>query len=508
MAALQTEAFAQSSTQPGFAAPVDVPVKVQPGETLEAAVQRVGVAPDEAKQVVAALAKAFDTVNIKAGMAFNAAIARPRDQRGPVRLIGLSMRTGPATAITLSRTFDGALRLREMEEKIHDDTTVAEGAMAGSLYESAEAAGATPAITAQVVKLFSHKLDFSRDIHAGDKFRMVFDRKVTESGRTIETGDLLYAEIGAKGQVTRFYRYQAAGAEAEYFDETGKNIKGLLLRTPVDNVRITSGFGMRLHPLLGYTRMHEGIDFGVPVGTPVYSAGDGVVEEAQWKGGYGRWMKVKHSGGWETGYGHLSGWAVRPGQRVRQGQVIAYSGSTGESTGPHLHYEVIKNGQKINPKGANAPSGTVLAGRDLAGFKVEKAHIDAMLTAKADQRVAVAMNSAAACAASQMASAPRIGQAGASFDGADLRIVGPQDGSKTSGHNPKFRHDLEPSPLKARFAGSSNRRWASNFRKPADRSHKILNAVQLGFMRDVENGLTTSKEPLAWSRKPSKAFKS
>jgi len=383
IAALQVEAFAQAQAQPGFTPAVTVPVKVMPGETFEAAVRRVGVAPNEAHQVVGELAKAFDTVNIKAGLAFDAAIARPRDQRGAVRLIGLSMRTGPATAITLSRTFDGALRLREMEEKIHADTHVAEGKMSGSLYESAEAAGATPAITADVVKLFSHKLDFSRDIHPGDEFRMVFDRKVTDSGRTVDTGDLLYAEIGAKGQVTRFYRYQADGSQPEYFDEAGKNIKGMLLRTPVDGARITSGFGMRMHPLLGYTRMHQGIDFGVPIGTPVFAASDGVVEEARWAGGYGRWMKLKHSGGWETGYGHLSQWAVHAGAHVHQGEVIAYSGSTGESTGPHLHYEVIKNGQKINPKGANAPSGTILAGRDLNNFKVEKVHIDTLLASAA-----------------------------------------------------------------------------------------------------------------------------
>ena len=381
LAALQTEAFAQSAAQPGFAAPVDIPVKVQRGETFEAAVRRVGVAPADAHQVVDALAPAFDTVKIKAGMTFNAAVAMPRDRRGPVRLIGLSMRTGPASAITLSRTFDGALRLRELEEKVRDDTAVAQGAMRGSLYESAEAAGATPTLTAQVVKLFSHKLDFSRDIHAGDKFRMVFDRKVTESGRTIETGQLLYAEIGAKGQVTQFYRFQPrGGGEAQYFDALGKNIRGFLLRTPVDGARVTSGFGMRMHPLLGYTRMHQGIDFGVPTGTPVYAAGDGVVEEARWAGGYGRWLKLRHSGGWETAYGHLSGWVVHAGAHVRQGQVIAYSGSTGESTGPHLHYEVIKAGVKINPKGANAPGGTVLEGRELAAFHAEKAHIDALLS--------------------------------------------------------------------------------------------------------------------------------
>ena len=386
VAALQVEAFAQAQVQPGFAAPITVPVKVLPGETFEAAVRRVGVAPNEAHQVVAALGQAMDTVNIKAGMAFNAAIARPKDQRGAVRLIGLSMTTGPATSITLSHTFDGALHLREMEEKVHDDTHVAAGSMKGSLYESAEAAGATPAITADVVKLFSHKLDFSRDIHPGDHFRLVFDRKVTEAGRTVQVGDLDYAEIGAKGQVTRFYRFARPGAsQTDYFDEDGKNIKGFLLRTPVDGARITSGFGMRMHPILGYTRMHQGIDFGVPVGTPVFAAGDGVVEEARWAGGYGRWMKLRHDGGWETAYGHLSGWAVRAGQHVRQGQVIAYSGSTGESTGPHLHYEVIDHGTKVNPKSARVPAGTILAGQELAAFRAEKTHLDTVL-AQAETR--------------------------------------------------------------------------------------------------------------------------
>jgi murein DD-endopeptidase MepM/ murein hydrolase activator NlpD len=384
-AALQTEAFAQAEALPGFARPEQIITRIAPGETFQEAVMRLGVSPAEAAQAVRALGAAFDTVNVRAGQAFEAAVARPRDRRGPARLIGLSMRTGPATAVTLSRTFDGALRLRELAEQVHDETTVAQGRMADSLYASAVAAGATPELTAQVVKLFSHKLDFSRDIHPGDKFRMVFDRQVTDSGRTVQAGDLLYAEIGAKGQVTRFYRFKAPGAsEAQYFDEFGKNIRGFLLRTPLDGARVTSGFGMRLHPILGYTKMHTGIDFGAPVGTPVFAAGDGVVKEARWAGGYGRWLEIQHSAQWATGYGHLSGWAVRPGQRVHQGQIVAYTGSTGRSTGPHLHYEVIFNGQKINPTGAKVPQGTILGGRELVAFKAEKSHIDKLLSGAAD----------------------------------------------------------------------------------------------------------------------------
>jgi murein DD-endopeptidase MepM/ murein hydrolase activator NlpD len=363
--------------------PEQVAMTVLPGETLRQSLLRLGLAPAEADQAVRTLGSAFDTVNIKAGLAFQAAVARPIDHRGPARLIGLSLRTGPATAITLSRTFDGALRLRQTEEAVKQETTVAEGRMAGSLYASALSAGATPELTAQVVKLFANKLDFSRDIHPDDEFRLVFDREATPSGRTIETGELLYAEIGAKGQVTRFYRFKPPGSsEAQYFDQDGKNIRGFLLRTPLDGARVTSGFGMRMHPILGYSRMHTGIDFGAPIGTPVYAAGDGVVKQARWAGGYGRWLEIQHNAQWSTGYGHLSGWAVHEGERVHQGEVVGYVGSTGESTGPHLHYEVILNGQKINPAGAKVPQGTILGGRELVAFEAQRSRIDALLASQ------------------------------------------------------------------------------------------------------------------------------
>jgi murein DD-endopeptidase MepM/ murein hydrolase activator NlpD len=390
LAALQHQAFAQAEAQPGFARPESIEVKVRRGETLQAAVQRAGVAPEEARSVVGVLGSSFDTVNIKAGLAFQAAVARPRDHRGSARLIGLSMRTSPVTAITVSRTFDGALRLHELEEKVTEETTVAVGEMHGSLYESAARAGATSQVTAEVVKLFAHKLDFSRDIKAGDDFSLVFDRKVSETGRTVEAGDLLYAEIEAKGQKSRFYRFEREDGRAQFFDENGKNIKGFLLRTPVDGARMTSSFGIRRHPILGYRKAHQGIDFGAGSGTPIVAAGDGVVVEARRWGGYGNWVRIRHQGGWETGYAHMSryGKGIRAGQRVAQGQVIGYVGSTGRSTGPHLHYEVWLRGKRINPVGAKVPQGTVLAGHELAAFKAQKARVDALLDAKAGTQFA------------------------------------------------------------------------------------------------------------------------
>lgn len=379
---LQTQAAAQAALRPGLTSPTSVPVQVKSGETLSQALLRTGIPAEQARMAVQLLSDSMDTVNIKAGLNLQAVIAKPTNRKGNAHLLGLSMRTSPSTAVTLSTQFDGNMTLHEMEEKIREERTVAIGQIEGSLYSSAARLGATPTITAKVAKLFAHKLDFERDIHAGDQFKLVFDRKLTESGRTTETGDLLFAEIHAKGGTTRFYRFKPKGAdEAQYFDETGKNIRGLLLRTPVDNARQTSSFGMRRHPIQGYQKMHQGIDFGAGMGTPILAAGDGVVVEARRWGGYGNWIRIRHSNGWETGYAHTSRYAqgIRAGMKVRQGQVIAYVGSTGASTGPHLHYEVWQNGQRINPVGAKVPQGTILAGSDLAGFKSMKTQIDTMV---------------------------------------------------------------------------------------------------------------------------------
>jgi murein DD-endopeptidase MepM/ murein hydrolase activator NlpD len=369
-----------------------IPVEVKRGETMQEAVERTGIGEDEARHVVDLMAKTFDIAHIRAGLAFQAAVLAPRDARSDVKLVSLTMPASAAKTITISRTFDGALQLHEQEEKVREQEMVASGEIRGSLYQSAVDAGATPQLTHQVVQLFAHKLDFSRDIQPGDRFSLVFDRKITESGKVVETGDLIYAELEANGQKTRFYRFDRKDGPADYFDETGKNIKGFLLKTPVDGARITSLFGMRKHPILGYTRAHQGIDFGAGTGTPILAAGDGVVAEAGRKGGYGNWLRIRHTGGWDTGYGHISRYAkgVHAGVHVKQGQVVAYVGATGLATGPHLHYEVWKNGARVNPLSAKVPQGTVLGGRELAAFKAQKARVDAMLKSGGETQFASA----------------------------------------------------------------------------------------------------------------------
>jgi len=389
MASLEARAFESAGTPAGLTAPEAVPVQIRRGETFEQAVRRTGIGAAEASAVAATLSNAFDLTQMRAGLKFETAISHPRAGRGDARLIGLTMRTGPASQLTVSRSFDGALRLRALEERVTHETMVVSSNVEGSLTATAQRMGADAAIRRKANQLFGHRFDLDRDVHASDQFTLVFDRSVTENGRTIDTGDLLFAEL--KGAV--FYRFQRPGArEAEYFDATGKSMRSSMMRTPLDRAtRISSSFGFRVHPISGYRKMHQGIDFAAGTGTPVVAPADGVVVEARRWGGYGNWLRVRHANGLESGYGHLSryGSGIRAGQRVRQGQVIAYVGSTGASTGPHLHYELWRNGQRINPGSIRVEDNVQLAGSDLAAFRAEKSRIDRIIASGGERRPAV-----------------------------------------------------------------------------------------------------------------------
>nr|WP_313633755.1 peptidoglycan DD-metalloendopeptidase family protein [Brevundimonas naejangsanensis] len=385
---LEAQAYAAAAAPAGMTTPEAIPVQIRRGETFEQAVRRTGVGAEEARAVADTVASAFDLKDLRAGLKFETAVSKPRGGMGDARLIGLTMRTGPASQLTVSRSFDGALRLRSLDEKVTEETVVANDKVQRSLSASARELGATSAVVRRASQLFAHKFDMQRDVRAADEFTLVFDRKVTESGRTVETGELLYAEL--KGQA--FYRFQPAGSKtAQYFDATGKNTRTAMMRTPLQNFRrVSSNFGVRTHPISGYRKMHQGMDFAASTGTPVVAPADGVVVEARRWGGYGNWLRIRHANGLESGYGHLSRYAsgMRAGQRVTQGQVVAYVGSTGASTGPHLHYEIWRNGQRINPSGIKTQEGTVLAGADLNAFRAEKARIDRIIAAGGQRRPA------------------------------------------------------------------------------------------------------------------------
>jgi murein DD-endopeptidase MepM/ murein hydrolase activator NlpD len=262
--------------------------------------------------------------------------------------------------------------------------------MGASLLRSVTDAGADLKITGELVRLLGHQVDFSRDIERGDPFRLVFDQRVTETGAWSGPANLLYGELELRGRRVAFYRFDRNG-RTEWFNAAGRSLSSFLLRTPIDGARVTSDYGMRVHPILGYSKMHQGVDFGASSGTPVYAAGDGVVVEARVWGGYGNWLRIRHPGGWETGYGHLSAYAagLQPGDPVRQGEVVAYVGSTGRSTGPHLHFETWKDGARVDPRGVRVPQGRALEGVELAAFRRQRSRIDAVLS-EAKERESIA----------------------------------------------------------------------------------------------------------------------
>jgi murein DD-endopeptidase MepM/ murein hydrolase activator NlpD len=240
--------------------------------------------------------------------------------------------------------------------------------------------------------MLSYKVDFQRDIHPGDSFEVFYDYYYTPDGVAVRQGQISYAMMKIDGKPIVLYRYQTDPNDPpEYFDASGESVKGMLMRTPVDGARITSSFGMRFHPVLGYSRMHKGVDFGVPIGTPVMAAGAGTIAFIGWSNGYGRFVKINHGNGYSTGYGHLSRFSagLHVGSKVHQAQIVAYSGNTGMSTGPHLHYEISENNHQVNPLKVKMAQGRKLGGKDLRSFQAERLKIDDKLAAtKLETKVA------------------------------------------------------------------------------------------------------------------------
>ncbi len=242
-----------------------------------------------------------------------------------------------------------------------------------SLSEAAKKAGIPQNVLSEMIRVFSYDVDFQREVHSGDKFEVAFEEIYDEEGRLVKAGSMIFANLKYGSKELKIFRYKPLDdSRPDYFNAEGKSIRKALLRTPVDGARVTRGFGMRRHPILGYSKMHAGIDFGAGTGTPVLAAGDGVVRQKGWNGGYGHYIEIQHNKEYRTAYGHLSRYAktLRVGGRVRQGDVIGYVGSTGLSTGPHLHYEVHRSARKINPVGVKFSTGRQLAGKELQKFKL------------------------------------------------------------------------------------------------------------------------------------------
>ena len=254
-----------------------------------------------------------------------------------------------------------------------------EGKIIQSLYKTATNLDIQPNIIVEFARIYGFQVDFQRDIRKNDSFQIMYEFFEDVDGKVFETGNILFADLKLSGINNSLYYFDKKGSEGHY-DENGKSVKKALMKTPINGARLSSSFGMRKHPIDGYNKMHRGTDFAAPMGTPIMASGDGVITKARWCGGGGNCIKIKHNSIYQTIYAHMKNFAkgAREGLRVKQGQIIGYVGSTGKSTGPHLHYEVIKNGKKINAQKLKLPSGKKLKDKERKLFEVKKIKLDVL----------------------------------------------------------------------------------------------------------------------------------
>lgn len=394
-----TQSLLAFATSPAEPQPIEKTVSLGSGDTLMQVLTEAGANRTDAYHAIEALKPIYNPRRVKAGqeiaLTFEQADPLPAgstddgasedtdEATPPLRLAALSMQPDIDRAVAVRLTESGNYTGEEIFKELREGHVRASGRINSSLFLAAAEAGIPPAITIELIRMYSYSVDFQREIQPGDSFEVFFTRKYDEYGTPVKDGDVLYANLSVNGKTQRLWRFDPADGPWDYFDENGRSAKKFLMKTPIDGARLSSGFGKRRHPILGYNKMHTGVDFAAPRGTPIYAAGDGTVEMAQRHGGYGKYVRIRHANGYKTAYAHMNGYArgVKRGARVRQGQVIGYVGSTGRSTGPHLHYEVHVNGRKVNPRTIRVPTGRKLAGEHLNAFNAARVDIDTMMAA-------------------------------------------------------------------------------------------------------------------------------
>lgn len=369
--------------KPALDLPATFALKVQKHETLASILTAKGVTQDEANAVMDSLKKQFNPKRFTRGMPLTIKLDRNAKQQDAASVVSVALEESALNTVMVERARSGGFAVRQLKSPVFKGLAHAGGTIHSSLYQTAIDSGIPVKMVGEIIQAFSYDVDFQRDIHRGDKLDVVFENTHTDKNVTISTGKMLYASLVLDGDKYTVYRHTSADGFSGFYNAKGESVRKALLRTPINGAHITSGFGMRMHPLLGYSKMHKGVDFGAPIGTPIYAAGDGVIEEAGRKGGYGNYVKLRHTKTYATAYGHASRIAkgIHPGVHVRQGQIIAYVGSTGQSTGPHLHYEIIAGNAPVNPSGVKFRTGQTLAGREFAAFKKEVKQVETALTA-------------------------------------------------------------------------------------------------------------------------------
>ncbi len=353
--------------------------KIQSGETFDKILKNYGIDKQEVIKIKNSLSKTINLNQLSTKQIIQFTLDKTNN-----KIVNFSYQISNVEKIFLERIIeDDTFKKTNLLIKLNKEIIYKENIILQSLYKAAMDEKIPPNTIIEFARIYGFQVDFQRDIRKKDKFQIMYEIFLNEKNEIVETGEILFANLKLSGQDNSLYYFDDQENEGHY-DKNGKSVKKALMKTPINGARLSSPFGMRKHPIDGFNKMHRGTDFAAPTGTPIMASGDGVIKKAGWCGGGGNCVKIKHNSTYQTVYAHMSKFArgIKPGVRVKQGQTIGYVGSTGKSTGPHLHYEVIVNGKKVNSQKLKLPSGKVLKGTKRKLFETNKIKLDVLKSEK------------------------------------------------------------------------------------------------------------------------------
>ena len=348
-----------------------------PGDTYEGILSKLEINREEKKEILDAILKE----NSLKVLGINQKFYFKYDNLLNKKIRQFKIETDKKNEIVFTKLVGvNKFETKKIKKNFTKNVVYKETVITNSLYDSAINLGIKPNIIIEFARLYGFQVDFQRDVWKDDSFQIIYEEFVNDENKVVDTGQIIFANLNLQNTDLQLYKFEYEKNKIDYFDENGKSIKKTLMKTTINGARLSSSYGKRKHPILGYTKMHLGTDFAAPTGTPIMASGDGKVTKAGWCGGGGNCIKIKHNAKYQTIYAHMSkfGRGIKKGVRVKQGQIIGYVGSTGMSTGPHLHYEVIENGKKINSQKLKLPSGKILKGNERKKFEVSKIKIDVL----------------------------------------------------------------------------------------------------------------------------------
>ena len=360
-------------------------VRAQRGDTLAAILIWAGAKQSDAEAAIAALRQHYDPRRIHVGQEIRIAftphsIEAASSKAEPGNFEGFSVEPDLNHQVHVTRGRGGFVA-NKVKNVLTRTLAFAESDIDLSLYAAGKKVGLPNATFTELIRAYSWDIDFQRDIRRGDSFKVIYERVIDAGGRLMRASDIVFAALTLTGKRHVIYRFTTDDKHTDFYDEMGRSVRKALLRTPIDGARLSSGYGRRQHPILGYNKMHRGVDFAAPRGTPVYAAGNGTISYAGRNGTYGNYCRIRHNAKYSTAYAHLKRFArdIRRGKRVKQGQIIGYVGTTGRSTGPHLHYEILRDGLRTNPMRVKMPSGRKLKDAELTRFQATKTRVDELV---------------------------------------------------------------------------------------------------------------------------------